>query len=97
MNYQQKRHLEILAEHKLGAIAHTYKEMALNQRMTNVHIGDLSAFVFGHRNANGEQILAQLKRLQEQPPPRASGPEFQFDEPPPEGKYPARKKKGKRK
>jgi hypothetical protein len=96
VNYQQKRHVEILRDHKLGAIAISYQRLAEHQRLTNVHIGDLSQFVFGHRDADGEQILAQLKRLQEQPAPRTTGPEFQFEEPEPDSKYPAAKRKGKR-
>lgn len=92
MNYQQKRHYETLLANKLPSIAHSYRNLAEATRLLHVQIGDLSQFVFGHRDANPDAVLAQLKRLQEPKVPREPGPEFQFDDMPRDQRYPAKRK-----
>lgn len=63
MNYQQKRHVQVLHANNLRSIAFTYEEMAKRQRLLNVQIADLSAMLTGSPAYTADELLAMVRMV----------------------------------
>lgn len=63
MNYQHKRHHEVLLQHRLGAIAQTYKGLAEGQRLHTVQMRDISREVLGRDEGTFEEVIEGIRAL----------------------------------
>ncbi len=63
MNYQHKRHHEIILQNGLKSAAHTYKELAEAQRLHTVQLRELSREVLGRDDGTFEEVIEGVRAV----------------------------------
>lgn len=99
MNYQQKRHYELILANNLRGPANEYKRLAEEARHITVVTRTLSQQVLGHEDGTLEEVSAEIDKVlttvrsMNRARQLPASKEFEFE--PDESSYPA-KKKGRR-
>jgi len=63
MNYQHKRHHEIILQNGLKSAAHTYKELAEAQRLHTVQLREMSREVLGRDDGTFDEVIEGIRAV----------------------------------